>query len=467
VIAPACARRTDILSDSLTCGLARRTLQRELALLQTLPTVDTITVYPDVGDDIPGMGVPVGVSFLTTGSDPLVLPNGVTDANDGYRVIRLGIQADEIAPVAQDLLCSLAALKVPPRRLSEDLALAVLRDGLAAIARLGIDLDQADIARTWDGGHAVVDDPRVVGPEVIDLLRHTFGTFGRYGHFLEVMTVEDILNRPAWGLSEGDVLLVIHGGAMEVSDLIFWGAYTEFAEAALATEAVDEEHFLIGQFGLPIHHPLAQRFLAATAAVTNAAYAWRAIVQVRVADILARHFGRPIELTLLSDLPHNRLEAQPHGVLHAKAVQPLLPRWDTRACAYDGEGIPIIICGGMGLHSYLVTGDDQAEAASFGCSHGAGHSSLLRAGVTVSATQREVAATLPTTHPDYLPGQGLQLRLGVQNIEDVISSLRNVGAVQPKARLRPLLNLTGDTKTPLGTSAQARDLYFAGVPGSS
>jgi RNA-splicing ligase RtcB len=339
----------------------------------------------------------------------LVVPNGVTDVNDGYRLERLDVSAAEIRSRARRIVDGLASCSALEEPLSRQRAVAILRTGAAAVAD--------ELEGIWQRGAVDVDDIHSIGPDAFSTLRHTFGTFGRYGHFVEVLEVSSVVSTRC-PVNEGDVVLVIHCGAMEVSDIVYWQAYFNFAESAATLDLVSSEHFVAGMFGLPVSHPIAQRFVDASSAVTNAAYAWRASVAERVTAVMANVLGRTIARELLSDLPHNRLEVDDSQVLHAKGVQPLCARDERTRCA--------IVCGGLGIHSYLVV--PPAIGGAEVC-HGAAH---LHA----------------------LDGSGV----GVENIEESLRSLELFGRVERAARLEPLLNFSGRPKPRLRYDLPGRQI---------
>ncbi|MES4792716.1 MAG: hypothetical protein C4321_06735, partial [Chloroflexota bacterium] len=101
------------MNSTLARHFERSRVARDVHVLAQLPTVERVFVYPDVLGEPLGIGFPVGVCFTTGGSDPMVFPNGVTDVNDGYRLVRLGVEADELRSVAGSLLEAASSLRTP------------------------------------------------------------------------------------------------------------------------------------------------------------------------------------------------------------------------------------------------------------------------------------------------------------------------------------------------------------------
>src|SRR5690606_27559084 len=103
-----------------------RGLLGDLCLIETLPTVEELCVYPDVSREPLGIGFPVGVSVRTVGSDAYVYPTAVTDVNDGYRLVRTDLAEAELTPHLPRVLEALARLKVRRDPLSPEFARSIL-----------------------------------------------------------------------------------------------------------------------------------------------------------------------------------------------------------------------------------------------------------------------------------------------------------------------------------------------------
>ncbi|MFI5936818.1 RNA ligase RtcB family protein [Actinoplanes sp. NPDC051494] len=157
-----------------------------------------------------------------------------------------------------------------------------------------------------------------------------FGTVGRGNHFVELARIEK--PAPGHGLSDGDLVLIVHSGSRGLGERIL-RAHTERHGAG---PAADPEAYL---------------------AAHDAAVRWgslnRRMIAERVADALGTRIGEPIV-----DESHNLVERVDGHYLHRKG-------------AARGDGRDVLIAGTRGTRSYLVAAHAGAEA-NFSVAHGAG-----------------------------------------------------------------------------------------------
>lgn len=445
-----------VLNENLRVSLqGRKGLLGDLGLIEALPTVEELCVYPDVAREPLGIGFPVGVSVRTAGRDAYVFPTAVTDVNDGYRLVRTDLTEAELASRLPRVLESLACLKTRREPLPPALARGILSEGVSALPH-----DPSQRSRIWRQGGTRVE-PGAAPPWLCDLTANNFGSFGHYGHFLELLVVDDPhADSP---LGQGTVCLLIHGGGMSVSDEHHWSWYFRFADEAL--EHVSEEHYLAGMFGLPRSHPVAQQYAREAQAISNLGYAWRHYVSAKTLDIISDILGRPVAGDLVSDTPHNRLEESKAGVFHAKGVQPLATPAAERTDDFTSARLIQAICLGFGMSSVLIEASDPS-AAHRGVSHGAAHAHRPRAGVSVSDEHLQILSALVTNH-ELPQASGLSLRLAVQNAIDTVDTFTALSAIKVLAGLRPVLNFSGDRKPNLASNRHGKDLLLYPSPQGS
>lgn len=252
------AELTYHLNPTLQNGLTKRRVRHDLTLLGKAPNIEAIHVYPDINQELPGVGVPVGVSLLTVGSDPHVYPTAVTDANDGYRLIRLNVRSDELHACGAKVLAVLESLRNPWRILRPNDIDTIVMGGLQALEGFGFPELPGEPMRVADQGRVLMTNPNVLHPLARHALENFAGQFGSYGHFLEFLALETPV--ASLGMEREDVLLVIHGGAMQASEHVFWDAYFNFAQVC-AEDGLDSELIISGLSSLPISHRLAINLL--------------------------------------------------------------------------------------------------------------------------------------------------------------------------------------------------------------
>lgn len=411
------------LNHLLRESLPQRRVRHDLEQLSRAQGIKAIHVYPDLLQDEPGMPVPVGVSIETDGPDPLIYPCAVTDSNDGYRLIHLKLKAQQLRHHDQDALKALDQLREPWSALQNINPDIILTEGIEALRHLKMPLLAGEPDRISERGRVDISNLRNLHILARQALQEHAGQFGSYGHFLEIMTVQRDL--PEHQLEHDDLLLVIHGGAMQASEHVFWNAYFEFARLCGATD-YDHDMLYNGLTALPYSHSAARAFWDSSQMMVNAGFFWRAALHRRILSALQHALEQEIQSRVLSDIPHNRLERTNNGFLHAKGVQKLQQPW------------PMIICGDLGGRSSLIQPLDP-ENSAFGCCHGRARHPRL------SAIHTEPLPTPLTNQPHKLPTP-LQYRLLEQNHHHAIESMTQSGAVRLLSPLLPVLNFRGDPK---------------------
>lgn len=404
-------------------------LVKQLMLLEQLPTVARIGVYSDIKEEPESIGIPKGVYVHTTGPDALVVPNAVADPNDGYRVFHLGLTAAQISGHHGEILGLLEGLRNPWPALSNSQLSDIMRGGLRAVDVLGLGAPP-EAHLVHDAGHEPLAQPAAVPQRLRRLMLQGFGSYGTCRHFLEVFAAQEAL--PRFGIQAGDVLAVIHSGAMHAADELYLLAWDRFSELAAELGVVSDEHYLHGQFGLPLSHPVSQWYLQAAACISNVGYAWRWVVQARVVQLFERFKPRSTP-RLLYDAPHNWVSLRDDGVHHAKALQPL--------SGPPGQGAPrpYLLCGGLGVPSYLLDFRDSGRIGGL-CGHGA---SCLDIEAGADSEAGASAQVLTTNQPQkVLRGQDRAKAITAAKL--AVRSHANTGALERAVELRPLISFQGD-----------------------
>jgi len=178
-------------------------------------------------------------------------------------------------------------------------------------------------------------DPADVDGEIPAGWTDGLGTVGRGNHFVELATVDGVLDpeRAARsGLAAGDLVLIVHSGSRGLGEQIL-RAHTE---AHGAGPAADPAAYLTAHDEAVAWGSLNRRLLAA-----------------RVADAIGAERTAPIV-----DVCHNAVEVREGRYLHRKGAAP-------------GDGRDVLIAGTRGTHSYLVAGHAGPEAG-YSVAHGAG-----------------------------------------------------------------------------------------------
>lgn len=439
------------MKPHLLRGQRHRRVVRDLLMMTHLPTlVGPIRAMPDLlREDDEALGVPVGVTFTTGGDDALVVPAGSPDTGCGYRCLvarGAGISRPRDLD-AQRVLSAIQSLDRLWASLRERFDICrVLTEGAPYITSLGMG-PADDLARIERGGRVPGADPGVFNTELVELARSELGLHGHNGHFVEVLTVDQLLGGDALSqldLRPGDLILVLHTGSEVFGLNVFLRYYKRMAETyAELPDAAEDRLFYRGVFDLPHHSDLGQEYLAAARCLMNYAYARRQLIGHLLAEVLNEVLGlggEPGGFRLLSDLSHVGMEWESDGqgrkLRHRRGIQRLDPE----------KNLPAVICGEVGIPSFLVGRGSAAATSEFLINHGMGRNHLHR---KLAAHEQECLSFsegVVCNTPAAVYRGSHRARLAIQNIYDAVDSLAEASIVQPLARLRPLVTVKGAPK---------------------
>ncbi|RYE92324.1 MAG: RtcB family protein [Myxococcales bacterium] len=329
-----------------------------------------------------------------------------------------------------------------PRQQRDDLARAHLGGGLATRGTFAFD------AFIRASGSPSGRDPQI-------------GSIGGGNHFVELQSVEDLLDGPtahAWGVGRGQVAIMVHTGSVGLGHLV-GGHFDDLARGLFpATLPAPSGGF----YPLPTTGPLAAHaaaYLDAMGNAANFAFGNRLFLGLMALRALRETLGRPVASRLVHDAPHNLIWAQGDDrFVHRKGATPALGI-DPLGGPYAYTGRPVIIPGSMGASSYLLAGSGSDEALCSAC-HGAGR--LVPRGQAAhaddAASRRDLGHLRIVTPIDpqspRLRGRRDILERHHQRLKEeapsaykpiapVIDSVARAGIARPVARLWPLVTVKG------------------------
>lgn len=204
------------------------------------------------------------------------------------------------------------------------------------------------------------------------------GTLGGGNHFIEIQAIEiaeenrEIAN--AWGLFDGQVVVMIHSGSRA------WGAmlgrdYTKsFKEAMFKWGIENPESSLVYA---PIQTEEGQRYLNLMYSALNFAVTNRHLIGFSVERAFRDVLGSGIRMPVLYDLMHNYALQEYHHhtpmLVHRKGATKALPAGHFQnPKAYKETGHPALIPGSMGTSSYIMVGKEAGAKNFYSICHGAG-----------------------------------------------------------------------------------------------
>jgi tRNA-splicing ligase RtcB len=339
-----------------------------------------------------GYGFPIGGVAATRVRDGVISPGGVGyDINCGVRLLRTGLDEDEVKPQIRELvnhlfhsvpsgLGSEGKIKLNDREMDE-----VLKSGAGWAVKHGYGTP-LDLEYTEEQGCMKIADPDKVSDKAKKRGMPQLGTLGSGNHFLEVQVVREIYDAEAAGAMgithTGQVLMLIHTGSRGLGHQVCDDYLRVMGQA-------------VGKYGItlpdrqlacaPLESEEGRDYLAAMACAANYAWANRMLIAHWVRDSFSKVLGRkPTEIGMeqVYDVAHNIAKLESHIVdgkkqelcVHRKGATRAFPAGQADLPArYRDIGQPVLIPGDMGRCSFIAVGTDRAMAETFGSTcHGAG-----------------------------------------------------------------------------------------------
>lgn len=409
-----------------------------------------------------GYGFPIGgVAAFDPDAGGVVSAGGVGfDVSCGVRCLHTGLRREHILAV-QNKLANMLFERIPAGvgstgsiRLGSAQMDAMLSGGAKWAVGRGWGTS-ADLERIEEHGQMQHAKPRFVSEQAKKRQREEMGTLGSGNHYLEVQEVTAVYDEAiatAYGLTPGDVVLMIHCGSRGLGHQIG----TEFLRRMVM--AAPSHGLLLPDRELacaPLHSDLGQEYLGAMRAAINCALANRQILTQLVRDVFADLLPSA-RLPVLYDVSHNTCKLETHKVdgrqrelyVHRKGAtrawgpgHPELPQ------ALRASGQPVLVGGSMGTGSYVLAGTTASAALAFSSAcHGAGRAmsrnqalrtwdgrtvvdELARRGILVrSPSMRGVAEEAPDAYKD---------------VRAVVDAADAAGLARKVARLEPLVCVKG------------------------
>ena len=312
-----------------------------------------------------------------------------------------------------------------------------------------------DLERIEDGGRIAGAEPDAVSERAKQRQTREMGTLGSGNHYLEAQVVAEIFDQPAaaaFGLKKSDVVVAIHCGSRGLGHQVATDFAKDMVVAAQAAGIALPDRELACA---PIKSEVGRRYLGAMRAAMNCALANREILGHYARGVF-RHFFPGCELSLLFDVSHNTCKVESHVIdgkrrelfVHRKgATRAFGPGRDSLPPALRPIGQPVFIGGSMGTASYILAGEESAEAKAFASAcHGAGRA-LSRHAALRQWSGRQII--------DELAAQGVMIRSpssrGVaeeapgayKDVSAVVVAAEAAGLARRVARLRPLICIKG------------------------
>jgi tRNA-splicing ligase RtcB len=405
-----------------------------------------------------GYGFPIGgVAAFDPDAGGVVSAGGVGfDISCGVRCLHTGLKRPDIMKVQKELAHELSR-SIPAGlgstgaiHLGEAEMDAMLAGGAQWAVQRGWGVPE-DLERIEERGQMKHAKPGKVSAQAKKRQRDEMGTLGSGNHYLEVQEVTALFDAKiaaAFGLSQGDIVVMIHCGSRGLGHQIGTEYLKQMAiSAARYGIALPDRELACA----PINSEVGQDYLGAMRAAINCALANRQIL----AHLLRKVFRAMLpkaDLALLYDVSHNTCKVEEHQkqklYVHRKgATRALGPGHPDIPAPLREAGQPVLIGGSMGTGSYVLAGTRESEARAFSSAcHGAGRAmsrhqalrtwqgrkvvdDLAARGILIkSPSMRGVAEEAPDAYKD---------------VAAVVDAADAAGLARKVARLEPLICIKG------------------------
>ena len=346
-----------------------------------VPSVEKVLATPDIHV---GFGVPIGCVMATR---DVVVPAAVGyDINCGMRVLATDLAAREIdAPalarsIRRDIPLGEGKRNIP---LDRPALLEILTRGVPALGDVARTdhpawawLDPDEGPAVWaaiEEGGSMEGDPGALSERAMERGQHQLGTLGGGNHFIELQEVTAVMDgasASAWGLFEGQLLVMIHSGSRG-----FGHQVGEEYMALARSRRYDEPHPSPELCFMPCESREGRAYVGAMHAGANLAFANRHLMAALVRKSLLAAHPRA-RVGLLYDVPHNMAKLETHAGkklwVHRKGATRAFSAARMAGTPFAGTGQPVLIPGSMGSRSYILAGVPDNERALCSANHGAG-----------------------------------------------------------------------------------------------
>lgn len=416
-----------------------------------------------------GYGFPIGgVAATDVDNGGVISPGGVGfDINCGVRLLTTNLTLEDV-PNIKSLGRNLAkhipagtsgkgGFEINPSKLSK-----LISGGAEAAYELGWG-NSEDLVAIESKGILPVEEPNLSERSIERGIRQ-LGTLGSGNHFLELQTVDSILDNntaKGFGLLSNQIVAMIHTGSRGLGHQVCTDHLRKL-ESGYKKEGNNWRHkkwdILLPDRQLaaaPIHSKEGQEYIQAMQAAGNFAFANRSALTQRFRDIIYHELGSDAEVEVLYDVSHNIAKFEKHVIhgkscnccVHRKGATRALPvghaELDSRFSAY---GQPVLVPGDMGTASWVLAGPKKSNQAFDSSCHGAGRA-LSRSQARKKIDSKQLL--------NELSEKGIQIHARTENVlseeapdaykdvDEIIKMTHEAGLATPVARLKPWIVIKG------------------------
>jgi len=418
-------------------------------------------VMPDVHE---GYGFPIGGVAASACPGGFISPGGIGyDINCGVRLLTSEHSFEELKPHI--------------RRLGEQLFLAIPsglgKEGFWHLSNAQMDKllsqgvpwmihngygEQSDITFSESDGCLADADPDAVSQLAKSRGADQLGTLGSGNHFVEIDRVEQIFDSEsakAFGLFEGQVVILVHTGSRGLGHQVATD-YIKIFMKAMPNYGISVPDIELAC--APFDSGEGRDYFGAMSAAANFAWANRQGITHLIRNTWGKVLGSQAgSLSLLYDVAHNiaKIEEYPDDtgkmrrlLIHRKgATRAFWPGHPEIPEIYRPYGQPVLIPGSMGTSSYVLAGQKESGELSFGsCCHGAGRQMSrheAKRAVRGEQVREDLAHQGIFVETDSMSGLAEEAPIAYKDVDDVVNVVSAAGIAKKVAKLRPVMVIKG------------------------
>ncbi len=439
----------------------------QLADAASIDSEAIVLATPDIHT---GFGVPIGCVFA---SPNFISPSAVGyDINCGMRLLTSTFSATDIDPrhvaevIRKRVPLGEGKANVSVRQGS---LIQILEQGLGAIAHLSeeehglrqglVEEELADDMSHAEESGSMPSDAGSVPSRALSRGVDQLGTLGGGNHFIEIQrvtTIDDPTTAQAWGLFEGQMVVMIHSGSRGLGHEI-GGHYMKEAATVCKQQGLNMPNSQLAY--MPLSSREGTRYINAMHCAANYAFANRQVMAQLVRASLRSIMGPDLPLPTLYDVSHNIAKFEKHHrqmmCVHRKGATRAFPGKLMTGTPFDQTGQPVLVPGSMGTASYILVGIESGHESLYSVNHGAGRRMSRTAASGVTKRGKVIRQGLISDQAFSTSMEGVHLLCedrraikeeapaAYKDIDDVIAAVVGAGLARVVARMVPLAVLKG------------------------
>ena len=408
-------------------------------------------VMPDAHQ---GYGFSIGGVAAFDVKKGVISPGGIGyDINCSVRLLKTNLKRKDLIGLEKEILNSL--FKAVPSGVGGKGKLKVRMDELDEILVEGADWmikkgygDKKDLIHIEDEGRLNWANPKDVSSRAKARGFPQLGSLGSGNHFLDVLEVIEIFDSKIadiYGLSMGQIVILIHCGSRGLGHQVA-SDYIKLMDKKYGHPEFDRELVYA-----PIKSELGKKYLSAMACAANFAFANKQLITHFVRKDLKKFFPN-FKADVVYDVCHNIAKFEKHGgkeilIMRKGATRSFGPGRIEVPEDYREVGCPILIPGSMGTPSYVLAGTKKAEEISLASTaHGAGRArSRTEANrlKTFEEAKKEMEERGVFVKSGSLKGLIEEHPESYKDIEEVVRVSHGAGIGKKVAKLEPVLVVIG------------------------